>query len=231
MKYQPLIPLSLILLWMPFAPVQALKIEELNNENQFSIKMPGAHREFVGRAGAVNSISIHGYYTRSYIVTEVVVDMHGSPLQLRLYHTEVINPEGEAQAAEEASGSQAFGVPRTQITQTIQKRTTDNLQDARGSLVYKQYPTTTHAKTIEYHIPNKGELTAFYTSFRDAWTKENQGGSAQDKQEANRTGDQRENVNDTNTGASAKIQGSDMSTGNSPSSLTSIRGKVFVLEK
>jgi hypothetical protein len=37
-------------------------------------------------------------------------------------------------------------------------------------MVHKQYPTTTHSKTIEYRVNDLGTLGALHNSARTAWT-------------------------------------------------------------
>ena len=93
------------------------------------------------------------------IVTEVSIDTVGNAL-CRIYH---IRPVGET------------GV--TSIAQTATDRITgaaDRVGDLTGvnpNAVQKFFPTTTHAKTIEYRITSIENLNALYTSLTTAWSQ------------------------------------------------------------
>lgn len=120
--------------------------------------LPGGH--YMVALDRISSISKHTYIMEGGLsVTEVVVDTSGNSL-CRFYH---IAPISDKALSGAAKGITERGKG---IVDQITKPTGIN----PGSTVTKHYPTTTHAKTIEFHISSEADLTALYESVKKSWT-------------------------------------------------------------
>ena len=152
--------------------------ERLNNDAIFGIEFPEASRAFYGHANRVQSISVQDYLTASFRVTELNIVNEGSAL-LRIYYSRPLRP-GELQNAL-ADGAQAAGVPggssimKSPLPQQVQAMAdrARGVSDAvTGTEVLKEYPTATHAHTIEYRVSSSGELLELHAALIDHWTQE-----------------------------------------------------------
>ena len=107
----------------------------------------------------ISSISKHTYVIGGSLrVTEVTIDTSGNSL-VRFYYIIPIT--------EDSNSNIGSGVT------TRTKELIDKLGERTGAngntLVEKQYPTTTHAKTVEFRISDEGYLDKLYNSARKAW--------------------------------------------------------------
>jgi hypothetical protein len=106
------------------------------------------------------SVSRHQYVLDgTLIVDEVTVDTEGEALT-RFYH---ISPITDAVPGNAAAALASRG--REVIDKVAQRAAGTNVQD----MVVKKYPDTTHARSIEYRVSSEQELTALYSSVRNAW--------------------------------------------------------------
>ena len=106
----------------------------------------------------ITSISKHSYIIDGNIsVTEVVIDTSGNALT-RFYYLE---PAGQGTANLGANISQRG----KELLDKVSQRTGVNANSA----VVKQYPETTHAKTVEFRISDGIALDALFNSARTAW--------------------------------------------------------------
>jgi len=152
------------------APLQAVQVttDALKNKRLFGIELPTNFQSFYGRHDRINSISLQEYIAGPYAVTEVVIDMMGSPLQLRLYHTELVTRDQVTTAVPGKVSSRAGQVP--QEVQKLIDRGRDEANDTKPPVI-KDYPSTTHAKTVEFRVERKTELEQFYRLFVAAFTQ------------------------------------------------------------
>lgn len=150
--------------------LNALQINQdsLNNKRLFGIEFPDGLQSFYGRHDKINSVSLQEYQAGPYSVTEVTIDIADSPLQLRLYHTELSDAKQAMTAADAASPVNNPGVPSA-VQNIIDKGRGQG--NAVQTPVIKDYPITTHAKTLEFRISRKAELQQFYRAFVQAFTK------------------------------------------------------------
>lgn len=120
--------------------------------------LPGGTYEVALRN--IVSVSSHDYVVDNVArVTEVNVDTNGS-MVVRFYYLEPVKPATP-------SG----------IGQSALDRVQDLAKEAAGRVgvdqvwqkVAKNYPTTTHAHTIEYRLETKDQLTKLFTSVEQAW--------------------------------------------------------------
>lgn len=107
---------------------------------------------------SIVSVSLHEYLVDGVArVTEVNIDTQGNALA-RFYYIEPTpptSPIGLGQAT----------IEKTQ--QLLQQGAAASGQDVWQKVI-KNYPTTTHAHTIEYRVTDKGTLTNLYTSAEGA---------------------------------------------------------------
>lgn len=153
--------LLLFLSILPFSTVSAQEntddnTEERSTGNRFwEATLPSG--EFMVDLSRIASISKHEYLVGPVKVTEVVIDTDGTSLA-RFYTSEVIT-QGEL------------------VNQAIQKsrQTLSNTAGAASGVdtnpVLKDYPTTTHAKTVEYNLQDVGAVDALYNSIKKAWSR------------------------------------------------------------
>lgn len=107
----------------------------------------------------IASISKHSYVLDgALIVDEVTIDTTGQALA-RFYFIKPVSSKGAAAPVTEAAervGGLFENATRTQ---------TGGIQN----MVVKKYPTTTHAKTIEYRLLSGAQLDGLYQSAKKAW--------------------------------------------------------------
>lgn len=108
----------------------------------------------------IASVSKHTYIIDGNLsVTEVVIDTNGNSLA-RFYYIEPVGGD----ASNVGAGIKRRG---QEILEKAGQRTGVDV----NSTVVKQYPTTTHAKTVEYRVSDVGDLNKLYGSVTSAWTK------------------------------------------------------------
>ena len=115
---------------------------------------------FIVALNRIASVSRQEYIisNASVIVDEVVIDTSGSAIA-RFYFIRPIT--------DEAPGTATQNLPERarEILGNSARDRGISLQD----MVSKEYPVTTHAKTIEYRIETEEQLGALFESARRAW--------------------------------------------------------------
>lgn len=112
--------------------------------------LPGGTYEIV--VAAIVSVSSHEYIVDGAArVTEVNVDTQGS-LTARFYYIEPLATPGGVGAA-------TLGKVQSVLTEAADRTGVDAWKK-----VVKNYPTTTHAKTVEYRLGTKESLTKLLNS-------------------------------------------------------------------
>ena len=125
--------------------------------NMWRCNLPGGSYSVALRA--VVSVSSQQYLVDGHTqVSEVDIDTLGCALA-RFYYLEPNTPTNTPLGI----GAGAIGTAQ----QLIQQGADATNQDVWQKVV-KNYPTTTHAKTIEYRIQDKETLTSLYTSAEGA---------------------------------------------------------------
>lgn len=108
------------------------------------------------------SINIHSYViTGGAIVHEVNIDTNGNAL-VRFYTIEIVGQNSKLNLGKNVAkrGQEIIGEQSKRVTGL-----------SANTIVEKQYPVTTHAKTIEYRLASKSDLDALYASVKKAWTQ------------------------------------------------------------
>lgn len=118
--------------------------------------LPGG--TYVVAHDSINAVSSQEYLLDGAArVTEVNVSTSGV-FQPRFYFIEAVNlPGGVGEAA-----TRAFDAAQAAAQRIIPG-------DAIWSKVVKEYPTTTHAGTVEYRLESKAQLQALYQSLEQSW--------------------------------------------------------------
>ena len=123
----------------------------------WQLSLPDGH--FMVALERIASISRSSYVLDGgLIVTEVTIDTVGNAL-CRIYQ---ITPAAESS---NLSTAQQAAQRARELTGRAEEVTGSNV----SSMVQKSYPTTTHAKTIEYRVQEKATLDALYGSLNKAW--------------------------------------------------------------
>lgn len=123
--------------------------------------LPGGN--YLVALSRITSISKHEYLLDgNLVVTEVTIDTVGDTT-MRVYQ---ITPA--AQYGTLATGRKIVERGKDLLDRAGQRTGAD-----LNNMVHKQYPTTTHSKTIEYRVKDLGTLDALYKSARTAWTSGN----------------------------------------------------------
>ena len=118
--------------------------------------LPGG--SYIVALDRITSISQHSYIIDGNVnVTEVIIDTSGNSLA-RFYYLEPITQTASDLGAQISQRGK-------DLLDKVSQRTGVNT----NSTVIKQYPTTTHAKTVEFHISDAGILNALLDSARTAW--------------------------------------------------------------
>lgn len=114
---------------------------------------------YVVALSRITSVSRHSYaLDGAVIVDEVTVDTEGQAIA-RFYFIKPIEVGGTGAAA----GAAAERV--LDLVDGAARRNGVDVQD----MVVKQYPLTTHSKTIEYRLFTEEQLSVLYRSVKTAW--------------------------------------------------------------
>lgn len=147
------------LLFTSLALAQEAQDKETRANHFWKANLPGGN--YMVALRTITSISIHQYtLDNSLIVDEVTIDTTGNSL-VRFYSISPIGPGGEID-----------------LTQDLLNRGKELLDEAGEStgislnnMVVKQYPTTTHAKTIEFRLTTKENVQKLYQSIARSWDR------------------------------------------------------------
>ncbi len=106
------------------------------------------------------SVSSHEYVVDGAArVTEVNVDTAGQ-LTVRFYSIEPATTAGPG-----GIGAATLGKVQSLLTEAAERSGSDAWKK-----VVKSYPTTTHARTVEYRVANKDSLNKIFSSATTAFT-------------------------------------------------------------
>lgn len=124
-----------------------------NNVRFWESKLPGG--DYMVALDKISSISMSTYHLKGMIVHEVNVETMGAALA-RFYTITVSNQNNTASAILERA--------KDIVNEGTQKVGTDV-----HTVVTKEYPITTHQKTIEFRLADKADLEELYKSLSKAW--------------------------------------------------------------
>ncbi len=131
--------------------------ESVGPRNFWQANLPGGSYTVALRN--ISSVSKHTYLISATLsVTEVTIDTNGNALA-RFYYIIPVT---------ESSGSNIAG-NLTNRTKELLDHAGDRTGANANTAVQKEYPTTTHAKTVEFRVSDEGDLDKLYSSVRKAW--------------------------------------------------------------
>ncbi|HYR58363.1 MAG TPA: hypothetical protein VEO95_07035 [Chthoniobacteraceae bacterium] len=123
----------------------------------FRAKLPGGTYEVAVRA--ILAVTSHEYLVDGVArVTEVNIDTAGS-LLARFYYIEPATPNSPV----------AIGNAAIAQTQRLLQEAADKSGQDVWKKVIKNYPTTTHARTVEYRVESMDQLNQIYASAEAAF--------------------------------------------------------------
>lgn len=121
-------------------------------------EMPAGN--YIVRLSVITSVSMHEYIVDGAArVTEVTIGTFGTELA-RFYFIEPNVPQAPG-----GVGQSAINLVQEKL-QTVTERV--NAEDV-WKAVAKNYPTTTHARTIEYRLATKESLKKLFESLQTSW--------------------------------------------------------------
>jgi hypothetical protein len=123
----------------------------------FRAKLPGGTYEVAVRS--IVAVTSHEYLVDGIArVTEVNIDTTGS-LLARFYFLEPMTPTSPI----------GLGQSALDKGQEILKQAAEKTGQDAWKKVIKNYPTTTHARTVEYRVVDKGDLNKIYEAAEEAF--------------------------------------------------------------
>lgn len=132
--------------------------ESVGPRRFWQCNLPGGN--YMVALDRISSISKHTYVIDGTMrVTEVVIDTTGNSLARFYYIIPVSEDSGSNMGANLTSRAK-------ELLDHAGSRTGVN----GNTIVAKQYPTTTHAKTVEFRLSSDGNLDKLFSSVRRAWT-------------------------------------------------------------
>ncbi len=133
-----------------------------SNRRFWEASLPGG--TYMVALDRISSVSMHSYVVGgSFLVYEVDIETNGSALA-RFYAMEVVGENNDSNVAKRF----------IERGKSLIDRGGNRIGVNTNTLVEKQYPTTTHAKTIEYRLATKQSLDQLFNSLKRAWS-ENRG--------------------------------------------------------
>ncbi|MGJ8674223.1 hypothetical protein [Rubritalea sp.] len=143
-----------------------LLVAQDNNENEnvtdssstprfWEASLPGG--SYLVALSRISSISMHTYTVKGAVVHEVDVETMGAALT-RFYAIEALGEGGTSTVENVANRAREI------VGQVGDKTGID-----ADTTVHKEYPITTHSKTIEFRVVDKADLNEIYKSLSKSW--------------------------------------------------------------
>lgn len=150
-------------------PAQAVEIDSasIKNKSKFGILFPD-NTSYYANADAVVSVSRQNYCAGPLEITEVVIDVLGSPSQVRIYCARAADAAKTAEKLAREKLPEPLK-PYAQTPDSIKERMSKAQKLAAGASavpqIQKIFPATTNSRTIEFIVPSPEELDEFYAIF------------------------------------------------------------------
>ncbi len=130
----------------------------------FSVSMPDG-TSFFGKENMIVSISLQKYRLEAFVLTEVNVQFLGENALIRIYNATPSNLADEIFSAARSRLPKPLSEVNPPIKDklpVVKKAENAIKKSTKVDFVSKNYPATTHAKTVEFVVPDLEELLAFY---------------------------------------------------------------------
>jgi len=168
MNRTPLLGLALLLTFL-FAAGTTAQAQMRGGNNFWKCTLTGGTYEVA--LHAITSISIHDYTVEGGIqISEMVIDTLGNT-EARFYFMQTSMQANAAGMGGPASTVVDAATSRGQdaVTRAGTVAGGSVVDNAVNTSVIKNYPTTTHAHTVEYRVGSAAELTALFNSVETSW--------------------------------------------------------------
>ncbi len=153
----------LLILMIPFtllAQNENQTADSATNRKIWEASLPGGN--YMVALGSITAVSNHAYVLDgAMVVTEVNIDTTGCSL-VRFYQITPLAVYKEAEITDLLSEG----------IQEIKSLTAEIGAGEALNLAQKQYPVTTHAKTVEFQIDSLEQLSALYKSISKSWSND-----------------------------------------------------------
>ena len=154
-----------------FAAISAGAVEidnaAIKNKSKFGIVFPD-NTSYYANADAVVSVSRQNYCAGPLEITEVVIDVLGSPSQVRIYCARAADAAKTAERLAQEKLPEPLK-PYAKTPDSRRERVSEAQKLAAGTSavpqIQKIFPATTNSRTIEFIVPSPEELDEFYTIF------------------------------------------------------------------
>ena len=130
--------------------------ERASNNRFWEAQLPGG--SYMVELAHLTSVSIHTYHVKGAVVHEVAIETMGAALT-RIYAIQALGEDSEANVAKNL----------IQRGRELSKQAGERAGVDLDTTVHKEYPLTTHAKTIEFRVVDKADLDQIYDSLTKAW--------------------------------------------------------------
>jgi hypothetical protein len=177
LSLQKVLPALLLALFSSQVSAVSVTTRGIKNPAIYGIEFPNETNAYYGSEENIQSISTQEYITANFRVTELNIVTQGTAL-LRIYYSRPLRIEELQQAM--GRGTDAAGTPGSSMIQTplpaqvkaMADRAAGVSSEITGTEVIKEYPTATHAHTIEYRISSREELLDLHEQLIKHWLKE-----------------------------------------------------------
>ena len=147
-----------------FAAISAGAVEidnaAIKNKSKFGIVFPD-NTSYYANADAVVSVSRQNYCAGPLEITEVVIDVLGSPSQVRIYCARAADAAKTAERLAQEKLPEPLK-PYAKTPDSIRERVSEAQKLAAGASavpqIQKIFPATTNSRTIEFIVPSPEEL-------------------------------------------------------------------------
>lgn len=139
----------------------ALKVsDDIKNQNVFAVEFPEG-TAFYGRADKLVSVSKQEFVAGPLFVTEVCLEFDRSPLQVRIYNSRALPSNAGVETLKKSlpDNLKQYATPPKGVPKLLDEKTKNT---ATQQFVYKDYPATTHARTLEFVVTDVDELNEFF---------------------------------------------------------------------
>jgi len=141
-------------------PTAATDNDSLARAGVYCFITPGG--TYFVKMGTIDSVSMHEYIVDGAAnVTELTIATTSNEVA-RFYYLEMITPQSPV-----GVGQSLIDKAHEKVEEGLQRTG----QAAVLHKVVKNYPTTTHAHTIEYRVEKKEQLNTLYNAFLNRWLR------------------------------------------------------------
>ena len=145
---------------------ESISTANIENEKRTGIKFNDKASIYIS-TDVICAVSLQSYILGGFEVAEVVIDILGSPSQVRIYAVNENIVSSKVDLAKNKNLAAAANKPKSLV------ESAENFARAQNPLdintVIKEYPKTTHSKTLEFRV-DFDSLKEFYNAFAADFT-------------------------------------------------------------